>query len=249
MRQGFTDIHTHILPSVDDGAQSVEAALELLRMQKSNGVERVFLTPHFYPQTEELADFLPRRAQAYATLMDQWEENTMPRLQLGAEVHYSPALVEMDLSQLTLGEGNYLLLELSDYEVPACIEQVVARILQMGITPILAHIERCTYFRSQPEKLLRLVQMGALGQISARALLENKDRGFGESCIKNGLGHFVASDLHCKTGKDICPGKLAVGKYEELMAWTESFAQAVWNNTLPPSFAVSPIRKRIFSYR
>lgn len=248
MKQGFTDIHTHILPSVDDGAQSVEAALELLRLQKNSGVERVILTPHFYPQTEDLADFLARRAQAYATLMGQWEEATMPRLQLGAEVHYSPALVEMDLSQLTLGGGNYLLLELPDYEVPAYVEQVVARILQKGITPILAHVERCTYFRSQPEMLLRLVRIGALGQISARALLDKKSRSFGESCIKNGLGHFVASDLHCKTGKDLCPGKLAEGKYEELMAWTESFAQAVWNNTLVPSFAVSPVKKRIFGY-
>ena len=249
MKQGFTDIHTHILPSVDDGAQSVEAAVELLRLQKNSGVERVVLTPHFYPQIEDLVEYLARREQAYAMLMSQWEEDTMPQLQLGAEVHYSPALVEIDLSQLTLGGGNYLLLELPNYEIPAYVEQVVARILQKGITPILAHVERCTYFRSQPEMLLRLVQIGALGQISARALLENKDRGFGECCIKNGLGHFVASDLHCKTGKDLCLGELAEGKFEELMIWTESFGQAVWNNALPPSFAVSPVKKRVFGYR
>ena len=47
MKQGFTDLHTHILPAVDDGAQTVEDALELLRMEKQSGVERVVLTPQF----------------------------------------------------------------------------------------------------------------------------------------------------------------------------------------------------------
>lgn len=249
MRQEFTDIHTHILPSVDDGAQSMETALELLRFQKQKGVERVALTPHFYPQTEDLADFLVRREQAYIALLDHWEEDTMPRLQLGAEVHYSPALVEMDLEQLTLGKGKYLLLEMPDFEVPAYVEQVVAQICRKGITPILAHVERCAYFRNQPEMLLCLVQMGALGQISARALKDVRDRRFGVSCIENGLGHFIASDLHCKNGKDLCLGKLVEGKYEDLLAWTESFAQAVWNNMPLPPFAVSPVKKRILGYR
>ena len=248
MKQGFTDIHTHILPAVDDGAQSVETALEMLRLQKQSGVERVVLTPHFYPQTETLTDFLTRRKQSYTTLMTQWEESTMPQLKIGAEVHYSPALVEMELEQLTLGSGNYLLLEMPDYEVPAYVEQVVEQILRKGITPILAHVERCTYFRSQPEILLRLIRAGALGQISANALKNKKDRGFGESCIKNGLGHFVASDLHCKTGKDLCLGELADGKHEELMAWTESFAKAVWDNTPIPPFAVHPVKRGILCY-
>ena len=172
----------------------------------------------------------------------------MPQLKLGAEVHYSPALVEMELEQLTLGSGNYLLLEMPDYEVPAYVEQVVEQILRKGITPILAHVERCTYFRSQPEILLRLIRAGALGQISANALKNKKDRGFGESCIKNGLGHFVASDLHGITGKDLCLGELADGKHEELIAWTESFAKAVWDNTPIPPFAVHPVKRGILCY-
>lgn len=249
MKQGYTDIHTHILPAVDDGAQSVEAALELLRLEKQMGVERVVLTPHFYPQAEALTDFLVRREQSYTALMTQWEESAMPQLQLGAEVHYSPALVEMELEQLTLGMGKYLLLELPDNEIPACAQQVVAQIRRKGITPILAHVERCTYFRHQPELLLRFVQAGALTQISAKALQDKKDRGFGECCIKNGLGHFVASDLHSKTGKDLCLSALAEGRYEELIDWTESFAKAVWDNVPVPPFAVRPVKRSILGYR
>ena len=249
MKQKFTDIHTHILPSVDDGAQSVEAALELLRLQKQSGVERVALTPHFYPQIEDLPDFLARRDESYTTLMSHWEENTMPQLQLGAEVHYSPTLVEMELDQLTLGGGNYLLLELPDGAIPVFAEQVVAHICHRGITPILAHVERFGYFRREPELLLRLIQAGALGQISAQALQNKKDRNFGKSCIKNGLGHVIASDLHNKTGKDLCLGEIAEGECEELVAWTESFAKAIWNNASLPSFAVCPIKQSILGYR
>ena len=249
MKQGFTDIHTHILPSIDDGAQSLDTALELLRLQKRSGVERVMLTPHFYPQEEALADFLAKRKEAYTALMAKWEEDTMPQLQLGAEVHYSPALVEMELEQLTLGGGNYLLLELPANEIPAYADQVAAQILRRGITPILAHVERCAYLRRQPELLLRLVQAGALGQISAQALQNKNDRGFGASCIKNGLGHIVASDLHSKTRKDLCLGELAEGKYAELLEWTESFARAVWNDAPLPPFAVRPIKQSVFGYR
>lgn len=249
MKQGFTDIHTHILPSVDDGAQSVEAALELLRLEKQSGVERVVLTPHFYPQTEALTDFLARREQSYTALMARWDASTMPQLRLGAEVHYSPVLVEMELEQLTLGTGNYLLLELPDNEIPAYAEQVVDRLRRKGITSILAHVERCTYFRHQPELLLRLIQAGALGQISAKALQDKKDRGFGESCIQNGLVHIVASDLHSKTGKDLCLREPAEGKFGELIAWTERFAKAVWNNAPVPPFAVRPVKQNILGYR
>ena len=173
----------------------------------------------------------------------------MPQLQLGAEVHYSPALVEMELEQLTLGRGSYLLLELPNNELPACAQQVMAQIRRRGITPILAHVERCAYFRRQPELLLRLVQAGALGQISARALQDKKDRGFGVSCIKNGLGHIVASDLHGITGKGLCLSALTEGKYEEFIGWTESFAKAVWNDAPLPPFAVRPIKQSVFGYR
>jgi protein-tyrosine phosphatase len=154
----------------------------------------------------------------------------------------------MELEQLTLGKGSYLLLELPDNEIPAYVEQVVKKILRKGITPILAHIERCAYFRRQPEVLLRLIQAGALGQVSARALGNKKDRGFAERCIKNGLGHFIASDLHNKTGKDRRLSELAEKKYEELLEWTESFSIAVWNDAPVPPFGVCTVKQNIFGY-
>ena len=106
----LTDLHTHILPGIDDGARNLEASLEILRRQKENGVERVALTSHFYPLREELQDYLDKRQRAYEELMSAWDAETMPQLRLGAEVHYSPSIVEMDLRSIALAQSDYLLI-------------------------------------------------------------------------------------------------------------------------------------------
>ena len=158
MVHSLTDLHTHILPGVDDGAKDLETSLQMLQMEKASGVNRVALTPHFYPLREPFDEFVARRQQAFEALTAAWDGETMPELKLGVEVRYSPQLAEFDLRQLTIGDSDYMLLELSNTEVPAHIGPVVDIIMQQGITPILAHIERCTYFRREPELLHRLSQ-------------------------------------------------------------------------------------------
>jgi len=244
----LTDLHTHILPAVDDGADSLEEALDMLRKQKGSGIERVCLTPHFYPMHEELDTFLARRQQAYTALISCWEEDTMPQLRLGAEVRYSPALLQMDLKRLTIGDSNYLLLELPDIGVPAYIEQVLEKILSQQITPILAHVERCRFLRENPARLLGLVQMGAVAQISADCLT-GRTGNFAIACLKNGLAHIISSDIHSLKGRNCCLGTIATGKYTELIRWTESFARAVWDNAPLPAFTVKPIKNGLLGYR
>lgn len=243
----LTDLHTHILPAVDDGAKDLETSLNMLRMQRESGVERVVLTPHFYPYREELEAFLERRNQGYQLLLSQWCKDTMPLLRLGAEVRYTPQLVEMDLRKLTFGQSDYLLLELSNTELPAYIEQVLEFVLGQGITPILAHIERCTYFRLEPQRLKRLIELGALAQITAEAVSSRADRRFARSCLENGLAHVIASDIHSLPGKN-CLGNIARQLDEDLVGRAEEFALSVWNNACPPAFSIYPVRKGMFGY-
>ena len=115
------------------------------------------LTPHFYPLREELQSFLNRRQRAYEKLVACWGAQAIPQIKLGAEVRYSPSLVECDLQKLALGQGKYLLLELSDTVFPMHLEQIIKIIIQeQGIIPILAHVERCEYFLQKfPSKFLR----------------------------------------------------------------------------------------------
>ncbi len=244
----LTDLHTHILPAVDDGAENLESALKLLQWQKEHGIHRVALTSHFYPLREDLDSYLQRRQQAFSALLKAWDPATMPSLQLGAEVRYSPQLAQMDLRSLTIGNSDYLLLELSDTSVPTHIEQVVDIMLMQGITPILAHVERCTYFRQEPIRLLNLVRIGLLAQLSTRAFESRPDQKFAEICLKNGLAHIIASDIHNLRGGDPSLADVAKKLTPEAMDRAEEFARAVWDNTAPPTFSMHPVNKGLFGY-
>lgn len=248
MKQSLTDLHTHNLPEFDDGAKSLDIALQMLRMQKKSSVDRVALTPHYYPLREELQPFLERRQRAYDMLLSRWDGETMPDLRLGAEVRYSPLLTEINLRALTIGESDYLLLELSDTETPTHIEEVLKRMLQQGITPILAHVERCYYFRQLPDRLFDLIAMGALAQVTAKALVDRKDQKFAAACIKNGNAQIIASDIHDSSEGKACLGNISAKLNEGWILRGEEFAKAVWENNLPPAFTIKPITKTLFGY-
>ena len=125
----LTDLHTHILPEFDDGADSLETALDMLRTQRKMGVNRVALTSHFYPMYENLESYLSRRQQAYTALLSGWNKDVMPDLRLGAEVRWSPQLIDIDLRTLTIGGGDYLLLELPNSAMPVYMEQMIEVLL------------------------------------------------------------------------------------------------------------------------
>jgi len=247
-KAALTDLHTHILHGIDDGAEDLEAALEMLRLQKTNGVERVVLTPHFYPLREELQSFLERRQRAYEELIPSWDGEIMPQMKLGAEVHYSPSIVECDLRSLTVGQGNYMLLELSDTVFPTHIEEVLKIVKEQGVTPILAHVERCSYFREEPRRLVHLVEQGALAQTSAKALATPQRRKFAEICLQKNVAHIIASDIHHKGESETCLGAVAEKVNEEILTQAEVFARAVWDNTQPPDFQANPIKRKLFGY-
>lgn len=115
----MTDLHTHILPGIDDGAKTTEDSIRILRAEWEQGVETVVLTPHFYRDLENPAHFLKRRREAVLALgkcmmqMSPEERNVLPRMILGAEVAWWPNLAEWsELPELCIGETKNLLLEL-----------------------------------------------------------------------------------------------------------------------------------------
>ena len=244
----LTDLHTHILPGIDDGAANLEQALQLLCLQKSKGVERVALTPHFYPLREDLEHFLMRRQRAYELLQNHWDADTMPQLQLGAEAHYSPKLVELDLHRLAIGQGKYLLLELSDMTYPTHIYRVLEMMLEQGIRPVLAHVERCAYFREEPEHLVRLVEAGALGQLSVGAFAKKNKQKFAKICLERNAAHILASDIHMAQEERAWLNNAPKYMREEAAMRAEMFARAIWDNSELPAFKVSPVKKKLFGY-
>ncbi len=224
-------------------------ACQMLTAEKTSGVDRVILTPHFYPQEEEISVFLQRREEALAKVQAAYLPEKMPEIRWGAEVRYCEFLGEMDVKPLTLAEGRYLLLELPGGNQPRRLTQTVDQLLSQDITPVFAHIERCIYFRDTPKLLADLVHMGALAQISAHAVFDKRDKRFAMACLENGLAHIVASDTH---DMDARLPNLAqtVEKLPKVQAKAaESFARCLWDNEPAPPFSIQSTEKGILGYR
>ena len=244
----MTDIHCHILSGIDDGAKNPGEAREMLDLQRASGVERTYLTPHFYPEEKTIDMFLAERTRAWeelATLLNPQEKS---RIRLGSEVHYGGELLSLDLKKLTLGESAYLLLELPGRRYPAYTAQIMEQLLEKGLIPVLAHVERCAYFREDPQLLKRLVDLGVLAQVSAQSLFDKRDENFSLACLRHGLVQIVASDAHNTTDRKPCM-ELIRKLSQELQQLHNAFTAAIWDNEPPPYIRATNVKKTFFGYR
>lgn len=162
------DIHCHILPEVDDGPKSWEMAVEMCRMAAADGITHMVATPH--------ANDRYHYDRAYLSgVLDQLREKigTVPRLTLGCDFHLSYENLErvMQTPHLyTIGDTNYLLVELSNFSVPLQISDCFHRLGDRGLTPILTHPERNPILQQTPQRVLEWVERGCLVQVTASAL-------------------------------------------------------------------------------
>ncbi|MCL2249475.1 MAG: hypothetical protein FWC13_09405 [Oscillospiraceae bacterium] len=192
------DLHTHILPGIDDGAASVEESLALVEAEIDSGVTTIALTPHFYPERMSLAEFLDRRERAFLKLQSALgDSHSHVKFLLGAEVAYSPTLPQLNLAPLCYEGTTLLLVELPWTIYPSLAPDVLYKLQLQGYTPILAHVERFLYFVKSPWLIENLIDSGCFTQSSADALLGNMmQRRIVLNLIKNGLIHTLASDTH-----------------------------------------------------
>ena len=201
------DLHTHILQGMDDGAKNLEESIKLLRMEIDSGVHTVALTPHCRPNAATLKSFLKKRKAAYRLLLAEVKKQKLPiNLILGAEVVYSPELLEIDIDELCFENTKAILIELPMTLYPQLIKNVFYELLIKGYTPLIAHTERYPYFANHPELLEELVNMGAAVQINAGPFtrrLQSKKRLF--NLISEEMVHVIATDTH---GVEIRPPKL-----------------------------------------
>lgn len=194
------DLHTHILPGIDDGAPDLETAVAMCRLAREQGCHTLVATPHHrhpgFPTTP--------REDARALLGElQTAVGSGFQLLLGAEVHVDAQLVEDVLSGAipppTLGNSRAVLLEFADEPSPHDPASVVHELVVAGYRPILAHPEVIRWLVKDLELMRRLVKLGALVQITADGLLGRyglRTRSFARQLVELGLAHVVASDCH-----------------------------------------------------
>ena len=194
----MTDIHTHILPNVDDGARSMEESLALLKLLAAQGVSSLIATPHFYAiNCVNFKEHLERVNSAFNAL-ESLRQQGMPHIYLGHEVHYFKGISNSDdIGNLTLNNTNYLLLELPYADISSYIaDEIIDLQLNRGITPVLAHIERYLSRRGMVSVFDTIKEGYALAHINCDSLLDGKLRKLCFNMIKDGLISFMASDTH-----------------------------------------------------
>ena len=242
------DIHTHILQGMDDGAASLREAQALLEKEWDTGVDRLFLTPHYNPETTAPDTFLTARETAWAALKAELRPEEADRIRLGAEVRFCPQLLSTDLKHLTLGGSDYLLLELAGQSFPPYLLQTAEKLLRKGIVPVLAHVERYAFFRHDPALLKQLTDLGVLAQVSAHTLFSREDHRFSQACLQHRLVQLVASDAHRMTGRKPCMDQVKKLP-ESILRMHHAFTEAIWENEVSPYIHTTIVKKTFFGYR
>jgi len=206
VRRGFDiiDIHSHLLPALDDGPATMGDSLRMCELYHAQGVRTVVATPHMcdprYDVTAE-AVRLGARQVSEACRERGIDLKVLP----GADVRLQPELLEdLDAGNvLTVADGGrYLLLELPLQVVPR-IGDLLFQLAVRHVTPILTHPERNMELSRKPARLAELVERGCLVQITAVSLLGGLGRlarRAAERFVKSGLAHVAASDAHSPKG-------------------------------------------------
>lgn len=192
------DLHTHILPGMDDGSRSVKQSIRMLEIEAEQGVDTVVMTPHYDAGKESPMAFALRKAKAERKLLEALGDRSgIPDLLSGAEVAFFEGISRVEtLKPLCIGGARFILIEM-----PFCTwnkrmlgELDVLRQVR-GVQPILAHIER--YRSLQPAGLFdELSEKGFWQQCNTSYFLHWQTSRQAMSMLKHRVVHFIASDCH-----------------------------------------------------
>lgn len=201
--EGFVDIHSHILPGIDDGAKQVSESIHLIKSLEALGVKQFTATPHImqgvYENTKETID------EAYQNVIQAMEPNLMSNVALNYAAEYmldAHFIEQLEAEQLFTIKDNYILIEMSHFQAPINLEDMISKIKTKGYVPILAHPERYTFYHDSKTYYHRLKQLGCLFQLNFLSLTDhygNHVEKMAHYLIEEELIDFVATDTHNET--------------------------------------------------
>jgi|LSQX01.2.fsa_nt_gb protein-tyrosine phosphatase len=209
------DIHSHVLPGIDDGAPTLEAAKLMLDEAQKAGVRVIVATPHFSRELHENG----MRDQVFDAVLDEALRFGIKLLKgYEIKIHHYPGRMPRDFSGLDLAGTKLILLELPLDSVPSYTPDLVYRIQLQGFVPIIAHPERCRRLGRDREMLDELIDAGCLLQIDAASIIGingRRAKRFARKLIKKGKASFVASDAHRPAGYSVWYAKA----YKKVVKW------------------------------
>ena len=196
----FVDIHSHILPAIDDGSKSLEESLGLLKRMHNYGIKKLVLTPHVMEGVwENSSTALKQRFQELNTYLAK-ENFTKIQLHLAAEYMLDTNFnTLLDTEKLLTIKDSYLLVEMSYMSAPINLYETLFSIQVAGYKPILAHPERYSFFHQNYKEYLKLKEVGCLFQLNLLSLSNyyGKDvTTIAKKLLKDNLIDFVGTDTH-----------------------------------------------------
>ena len=195
------DIHSHIIPGVDDGSQNLETSIALLKMAAENGTTDIIATPHVIDVSTTLTwDAIRRHVEALQKEADK--ENIPITIYPGAETELNWDLLELireDHSRFCLAGSRYLLMEMPSLMLPPHLEEIIYELQLIDIVPVLAHPERQMQLMEKPEKLLDLLEKGCAAQSnggSVTGVFGPRVQHNVEQLLEQKVIAFMGSDAH-----------------------------------------------------
>ena len=198
--EGFVDIHSHLLPGIDDGAKNLQNSIELIQKMSSYGIKNFITTPHV------LGDVYPNSSKTIKEKLLE-VQNELKRLNL-TDVNISAAAEYMMDEQfvkllgkddvLTL-KDNYILVEMSYFSAPFNLYEILFEIQLKGYKPILAHPERYNFYHNDFENYYKLKKAGCLFQLNLLSLTPQYGKNvqkISTKLLKENLYDFVGTDIH-----------------------------------------------------
>jgi protein-tyrosine phosphatase len=224
------DLHAHILPSLDDGAKTIEESIQMCWISYQDGVRTIVATPHILPgiykndrstilsKVNELneairefgvkdsksqsSSFSPNNSEL-RTLHSELSLVVLP----GADVHFSSDILQCyERGEIVTvnNQGRYLMVEFAFQGIPYQAEEVLFQLLAREIIPIISHPERNIEIGQRPKRYYEMIRMGCLGQVTAMSLTGEFGPGIkrnAERLLSKRLIHIIASDAHSTDGR------------------------------------------------
>ena len=194
------DIHCHIVPNIDDGAKSLEDALEMAKIAYSEGIRKIINTSHYHP------DFKYKKGEELLKSIKEFNNilklnNIDIEVCIGNELYYSEDIIEIIEQKefYTLNNSKYLLIEFPPMRFPKNIVDIIYEIKIRGYVPILAHVERYKEVQENVNLIYECINEGALIQVNASSIIGKNGKEakqVSEILLDNNMIHFIATDAH-----------------------------------------------------
>ena len=194
------DIHSHLIPGIDDGSPDMETTIILLKKFIDLGYKKVITTPHI------MSDYYKNTPEIILSGLDKVNEEIIKNnldieIEAAAEYNLEPEFEDLleKNKLLTFGTENYLLFELSFFDEPTRLNEIIWKMREKGLSPVLAHVERYGYWHKDYDKIEEMINRGVKIQVNVGSIIGAygpEVKKVAEKLIEDKVINFVGSDCH-----------------------------------------------------